>query len=76
MSNGFTPAKPADAAPETAPDPSPPNPLLEVAAMGEEIVQALSHIATMIPSLGPIQALANRIKERCAGLRAAVDPPK
>ena len=78
MNDGFTPAKVGDADPSPDPAPSyapPPHPLLEVAGMGEEIAQALSHIATMIPSLGPLMALANRVKARTAALRAAIEPP-
>ncbi len=72
----FTPAKVGDATPLPPSDAAtPPNPLLEIAGMGEEIAQALSHIATMIPSLGPLMALANRVKARTAALRAAIEPP-
>lgn len=57
----------SDKAPET-------HPLVEIAIMAEEVAQAIAHVGTMIPSLSPLMAAANRIKMQAARLRLVIDP--
>ena len=66
--------RPLGPAPTVSDKAPPPDPLAEIARMAEELAQTTAHIATMIPSLAPLMASANRMRLQAARIRLVLEP--